>query len=349
MQSLAELSTGELRAIDANFNRAAEGLRVAEDCTRFLLNDPQLTAELKSLRHELATVLAAIPLPQRLMARDAAGDVGAAIATDGEFDRPTRETLLTANLTRAQQALRSLEEFCKRHDPAVAATLEKLRYRAYVVQTALESTRHACQALEHTQLYVLLDGRRDETTFTKTATQLIDGGCHAIQLRDKQLDDRTLLSRAMILRQLTRNAGTLFIVNDRPDLAVLAGADGVHVGQEELTVHQVRSIVGTQPLVGVSTHNIEQARQAVLDGANYIGVGPTFPSATKQFTQFAGLDFVRHVAEEIRLPAFAIGGINTANLPQVIEAGLRRVAVGGAVLNAPDITIAVRTFINELR
>ena len=125
-------------------------------------------------------------------------------------------------------------------------------------------------------------------------------------------------------------------MNDRADVAVLSAADGVHVGQDELSVKDARAIVGPEVLVGVSTHNIEQVRRAVLDGANYLGVGPTFPSTTKSFAAFAGLDFVRAVATEISLPAFAIGGITLENVSQVISAGLRRVAVSGAVVNAAD-------------
>ena len=103
-----------------------------------------------------------------------------------------------------------------------------------------------------------------------------------------------MLDRARLLARTDgRNRETLFIVNDRPDLAALARADGVHVGQEELSVKDARSIVGPEMLVGVSTHSIEQARQAVLDGANYIGVGPTFPSGTKQFEQFPGVELLR--------------------------------------------------------
>ena len=125
---------------------------------------------------------------------------------------------------------------------------------------------------------------------------------------------------------------TLLIINDRPDLAALAQADGVHVGQEELSVKDARSIVGPDVLIGVSAHSIEQARQAVLDGANYLGVGPTFPSGTKQFDHFPGVELLRAVAAEIRLPAFAIGGITRENLGQVKSAGFTRMAVSGAIL-----------------
>jgi thiamine-phosphate pyrophosphorylase len=131
-------------------------------------------------------------------------------------------------------------------------------------------------------------------------------------------------------------------MNDRPDLAVLAGADGVHLGQDDLSVKDARSIVGPDRLVGVSTHCIEQARQAVLDGASYIGVGPTFASKTKAFTEFPGVALLRTVAAEIRLPAFAIGGIAESNVHEVLSAGFRRIAVGSAVADAPDPAAAAR-------
>src|SRR5436309_3943721 len=104
-----------------------------------------------------------------------------------------------------------------------------------------------------------------------------------IQLREKKLDDRTLLERARQVRHWTREAGVLFIVNDRPDLARLVEADGVHLGQDDLPVREARRVLGPDALVGISTHDVAQLRQAVLDGATYVGVGPVFPSATKDF------------------------------------------------------------------
>ena len=161
-------------------------------------------------------------------------------------------------------------------------------------------------------------------------------GVDVLQLRDKSLDARTLLARASLVRQITRGTGTLLIINDRADIAAACGADGVHLGQEDLPLHEARLIVGTGALIGVSTHSIEQARQAVLDGADYIGCGPTFPSATKEFDHFPGLPFLRQVAAETSLPAFAIGGITLENLPQVVDTGMKRVAVASAVWSATD-------------
>jgi thiamine-phosphate pyrophosphorylase len=169
-----------------------------------------------------------------------------------------------------------------------------------------------------------------------------------IQLREKQLDDRELLSRARLTRELTRAGSAIFIMNDRPDLAVLSGADGVHLGQDDVSVKDARRILGPGGLVGVSAHSLEQSRQAVVDGANYLGVGPTFPSGTKSFSEFTGTELLRTMSAEIRLPAFAIGGITAENLPQVLAAGLTRVAVQGAVASGSDPAAAAAALLKAL-
>src|SRR5262249_18089686 len=142
------------------------------------------------------------------------------------------------------------------------------------------------------------------------------------------------------VRGLTRRTGTLFIMNDRPDLALLAQADGVHLGQEDVSVAAARRILGTEALIGVSTHNIEQVCEAVRDGASYIGIGPVFPSATKALAQLPGLDFVREALAETTLPAFVIGGVTLENLPEVVSAGAGRVAVSQAICQADDPRLA---------
>ncbi len=131
-------------------------------------------------------------------------------------------------------------------------------------------------------------------------------------------------------------------MNDRADLAAAADTDGVHVGQEELPVAQTRQIVGPSRLIGVSTHSIEQARDAVTDGADYIGCGPVFAGRTKTFESYAGTDFLKEVAREIEIPAFAIGGIDASNINQVVRAGFHRVAVTGAVRDADDPAAAAK-------
>ncbi len=327
---------GVLRAVDAAANRAAEGLRVVEDYVRFVLDDRHLTEVCKHLRHRLADVLSGVAAADRHTMRDTQGDVGTTIGTSAEGSRPDAWSVCSASFHRTEQALRSLEEYGKVLDPELAARIEALRYETYTLERAACVTRTSVERLATTRLYVLVDGRETAETFSSLVGSLVAAGVQAIQLRDKSLSDRDLLERARLLREQTRETSTLAIVNDRPDVARLSDADGVHVGQEELGVSDVRRVVGPRALVGVSTHSIEQARQAVLDGANYIGVGPTFPSSTKSFDEFPGLDLLRAVAAEIRLPTFAIGGITEQNTAQVLATGIDRIAVGAAVTGDED-------------
>lgn len=328
--------------MDASLNRASEGARVVEDYARFVLNDAHLSRLAKDLRHGLAEAGSVLPTADRLAARDTPGDVGAAISTEAEGHRADAWAVCCASLGRLQEALRSLEEYGKTIDSSAGGRFERLRYQAYTLAAGLGVTHRGNEKLGDARLYVLIEGGESEAAFASHVETLCEAGADILQLRDKRLDDRRLVERAKQLASICRRNGVVSIVNDRSDVAVAAGADGVHVGQEELTVRDVRAVVGTEALVGVSTHSIEQARAAVLAGADYLGVGPTFPTPTKQFDEFPGLDFVREVAEEISLPAFAIGGITAENLDQVTEAGLSRVAVSSAITSAVDPSQAAR-------
>src|SRR5207237_814061 len=164
----------------------------------------------------------------------------------------------------------------------------------------------ARQRLRDARLYVLLSGASCVAALDWTIAEAAAGGAAVIQLREKELSDRELLARARQVRRWTRQVEVLFIVNDRPDIARLVEADGVHLGQDDLPVREARRILGPEALIGVSTHDLAQLRQAVLDGASYIGVGPVFPSTTKSFEVLAGLDFVREALVETTLPAFVI-------------------------------------------
>jgi thiamine-phosphate pyrophosphorylase len=210
-------------------------------------------------------------------------------------------------------------------------------------------THHSLHRFEGARLYVLIDVERSADVFGRKVDALVAAGVDFLQLRDKSADDRTLLERAGRLRDATRGTPTRFIMNDRPDLAVLADADGVHLGQEELSVHQARQLIGPRRLIGYSTHSLDQATQAVLDGADYIGVGPTFRSTTKSFETFPGLDLLAQVARAIRLPAFAIGGIDTDRLDAVLETGIHGVAVASAIWSADDVEQAAKAFLSRLR
>jgi thiamine-phosphate pyrophosphorylase len=325
-----------VRLLDASLNRASEGARVVEDYARFVLDDAHLARLAKELRHGIAAGGGVLPLADRLACRDTPGDVGTAISTASEGQRADAWAVCAASLGRLQEAIRSLEEYVKTIDPALGTRFERLRYDAYTLAAGLGGTQRGRERLGTARLYVLIDSADSPEAFGQRVETLCKAGFDVLQLRDKSLDDRTLMERARLLASICRRHGVTSIVNDRADIAVAAGADGVHVGQEELTVADARSVVGPGRLVGVSTHSIEQARAAVLAGADYLGVGPTFPSTTKSFDDFPGLDFVREAAAEISLPAFAIGGITAANVGEVVAAGLSRVAVSGALTGVAD-------------
>jgi thiamine-phosphate pyrophosphorylase len=335
------------RVLDAGANRAREALRVLEDHARFALDDAYLTAELKRLRHDLTAALCE-HAPHLLEARDTRGDVGTTLSTEAERRRASLGEVLRANAQRLQEALRSLEEFGKVQDVRLGEAVERLRYRSYQLEQALLLGTDARRRLEGARLYVLLTGATCAAALDWTIAEAAAGGAHAIQLREKGLSDRELLKRARQVRRWTQKAGLLFIVNDRPDIARLAGADGVHLGQDDLPVREARRILGPDALIGVSTHSVEQLRQAVLDGASYVGVGPTFPSSTKDFAELSGLEFVRRAAAETSLPAFVIGGVNLETIGSAVAAGARRVAVSAAVAAADEPRVAAAALLAAL-
>jgi thiamine-phosphate pyrophosphorylase len=324
------------RVVDAAANRAREALRVLEDHCRFVVNDALLTGRLKQLRHDLAAALDRLPPGLLLAARDTTHDVGTGISTEQEWQRESLAAVVQANGKRLQEALRSLEEFGKLLHIDFAQAIERLRYESYTLERALVVGQDARDRLAECQLYVLVTEAQCRASLVGTVREACAGGAEVIQLREKTLDDRPLLALARDVRKITRDAGALFVVNDRPDIAVLAEADGVHLGQHDLPVYEARRIVGSAALIGVSTHDMTQLGRAVLEGASYLGVGPTFASRTKEFTQLAGLDFVRQAAAETTLPFFVLGGVTAENVGEVLAAGGRRVAVSAAVCAADD-------------
>jgi thiamine-phosphate pyrophosphorylase len=202
--------------------------------------------------------------------------------------------------------------------------------------------------LEDCGLYLLVTRELCPRGAEDVIQAALSAGTRIVQVREKTLPDGDLLEWARLVREWTARAGALLIINDRPDVAVLAEAEGVHLGQEDLPVREARRIVGPRRLVGVSTHTLEQARTAALDGADYVGVGPVFPSGTKAFDKFPGLELVREVSAEISLPAFAIGGISAENVEVVLAAGARRIAASSAVCAAPDPAEVSRKLLSRL-
>ena len=323
------------RGIDANLNRANEAFRVLEDALRFGIEDASLTRVCKQLRHDLADWAKRFELADLVLFRDASGDVGRSNDIENEYRRSDIHDILRANLARAKQSLRTLEEFSKTFDDQSSMAVEKIRYRVYDLEKAVLVLFESHRRLGTVQLYVLTDSCGDMSRFEDRIGRLTGSGVGAIQLRDKSLEDRELARYGETLVRLTRPDGVLSIINDRVDIASAVNADGVHLGQSDLPVAKARSMLDAHQLIGVSTHNLQQAREAMLAGANYIGVGPTFPSGTKSFDRFTGVPLIRDVLQEVSLPVFAIGGIDLARARSLVEIGCQRIAVSGAILADP--------------
>jgi thiamine-phosphate pyrophosphorylase len=174
---------------------------------------------------------------------------------------------------------------------------------------------------------------------------LLDAGVRVMQLRLKSASGRDLLAAARAIATMCRERGAMLIVDDRTDIAMLAGADGVHLGQEDLPLEAARRLAGSEMIIGISTHSVEQAVAAERGGADYIGFGPMYPGGLRDNVVGKGLDLLREVRAAVRIPIVAIGGITEATMPAVLEAGADACAIITDIVRAPDIAAKVRTIL----
>jgi len=336
------------RILDANANRAREALRVAEDAARFALERADLAEALKRLRHDLRDALGRLD-PERLLgARDTAGDVGTAISTEAERRRESSSDVARAAFKRLTEALRVLEEYGKVVDAAMAAEIEQVRYRAYDLEKRFAEATSPKGKLAAGGVCVLLTEALCRQPYEEVLRGVLAGGAACVQVREKSMPHAALLARARQVAAAAHEAGRLAIVNDRPDLALLAAADGVHVGQDDLAPQEARRIVGPDRIVGVSTHSLEQARAAAEAGANYIGCGPMFQSTTKPQEVIPGPALLGRVVREVGLPIMAIGGITAEHAPEVLAAGAKWLAVSSAVCGADDPEAETRRLVEAM-
>lgn len=167
--------------------------------------------------------------------------------------------------------------------------------------------------------------------------EAIKGGVTCVQLREKSMEYACFLREAESIRSLCHQYNVPFIVNDNPDIAVACGADGVHVGQEDLNVKEVRQQIGNDMILGVSVHNVKEARDAVDNGADYLGLGAVFPTNTKNKASVMSMETLRSICNDVKIPVVAIGGINEKNIEKLSGSGIDGVAMVSAIFSADDI------------
>ncbi len=340
-----------LRILDANANRAREALRVMEEAARFLLDHTDLSTAFKSLRHDLASALATVDGLEAN--RDTCGDVGTEIRTETEAHRTSVADVVIAAGKRLGEALRSIEEYGKTLGPQTLAPdfsekIEKLRYRGYELEQRLDRALATGRRQQWRLCVLLTESLCAPRAWMEVLKTAIGAGADCIQLREKQLDSGLLLERAGNVVEHCHRQGVSVIINDRPDVALASGADGVHVGQSDLPPTAIRKIVGHQLLIGVSTSNLDMARRALADGADYCGVGPMFPSTTKHKSMIVGPEYLQQYVGWGRLPHLAIGGITPDNIATLTAIGGRGVAVSSCVCAAYDPDRVVRKLLAEL-
>lgn len=325
-----------LRILDVNLNRTREALRTIEDYARFVCDDAAAAASVKTCRHVVQEIVATLGVEALLAARDIGGDVGRDLKTEGELNRATSEDVARAAFGRLTEATRSLAEFSKLLDAAVASKLEALRYRAYELEQCVILRTEGRSRFRKVRLYVLLTEAYCRKSWVEVAEAVLKGRAGCIQLREKTLPDGELLRRARRLRELTARYDALLAVNDRPDIARLSQADIVHVGQDDLSVNDARRIAGPRVLVGKSTHTPSQFEAALAETPDYVAIGPMFASQTKEQPYLAGPEMVRAMRPRTEVPLVAIGGITASNAAVVRAGGADVVAVCQAVVGATD-------------
>jgi thiamine-phosphate pyrophosphorylase len=204
--------------------------------------------------------------------------------------------------------------------------------------------------LQESRLYVIIDKEalKRVRPLINAAGNIMEAGADVIQYRDKISDKETVLENALLLRKILKNSKTLFIVNDYLDIAKITDSDGIHLGQDDLPIELARRILGKDKIIGISCHNLKEAVSAQNKGADYISMGPVFATLTKPNLKPLGLGLINEAAKIIRIPFFAIGGINKSNISEVLTFGAKRVAVCRAVCQAKDISSLTTRFINFL-
>lgn len=327
------------RLIDANVNRVSEGIRVLEDTVRFIYDREDFSKVLREKRHYLRKLFISFD-EKFLEARDTPNDVGIKITQNSSLDKKSStKNLVTGNFKRIQEGLRSIEESLKviNHFD-LSKEIENFRYSFYTLEKQILNLIKNPIPLG---IYgITAENFSAGKTNFQVVEEMIKAGIKIIQYREKNKSLKEKLIEAKALAKLCKKNNVLFIVNDHIDIALMVDADGVHVGQDDMPVEDIRKILGPKKIIGLSTHSIEDAKNAMLQDIDYIGVGPIFPTTTKN-RESVGLEYLEYVEKNIDLPYIAIGGIKEHNLHEISKRGASRIALVSEIVGAENIVVKV--------
>jgi thiamine-phosphate pyrophosphorylase len=321
-------------AVDANINRALEGLRVCEDIMRFCMRRTDFSTRCKEMRHRLADAARCFSPSRLLYGRDVEADAQKFVDLQGELSRNSLADMFSANLHRATEAVRSLEEFGKLAG-AGGNAFQVIRFELYALEKdALPALlRRNVTARFSRSLYAIIESAFVPAgAYTDTAVKMIRGGAAVIQLGMNVTSKKVFLKTAREITARCRQSNVLCIINDHVDIAVLSGADGVYLGLNDLNVRDVRSIVPPEMIIGQMILTSEEAGRAEKDGADYFTVGPVYKTVYHTNTgsmelRGSGISIITRTRGMTDLPIVAIGGMIPETAGDTVNAGADSLAV----------------------
>ncbi|MFH0938548.1 MAG: thiamine phosphate synthase [Planctomycetota bacterium] len=348
-------SVNTLRLIDANANRAREGIRTAEDYIRFACGNNRWSTALKTIRGAInnllkphfsdeALIKSRHVIQDPLRPNKTADDV----AQNG--DHESAKKVAHRGLKRAQEAARVMEEYLRASYPATAREFANFRYKLYEAEQWLISAGDNASIVNDSAVYVLLTEALCQHGLLATAKAVLKSGVRLLQLREKGRADQDFLRQARDLQSLCLDFGAILICNDRCDVAIAADVAGVHLGQEDLAPAEARFLTGEKLLIGRSTHSIQQVKFAIeSEQADYIAIGAMYETTTKSSLILAGVALAEQVsAQQLPIPVFAIGGITVESVAELKTAGVRHIAVSSAIIADHDPYIASCRFVEAM-
>ena len=318
--------------IDANLDRAREGLRVLEDWARFGLGLENHVIKIKNFRQ----ILGKNHLEVYKQSRNHIEDQCKGLTHVEQSKRKSPEKIISSNAARVQEALRVIEEFSRLNNKELSKIASEIRYEIYTLEIELlnfNTRKKLEKIIRENDLYAITDQKLDGI---EKIEDILIGGVKILQYRFKTGTDKDHLDKAIRLKKLCKKYNSLFIVNDRVDIALASNADGIHLGQDDLDLKTARKLLGNSKIIGISANNKIDISNSIKNGCDYIGIGPVFKTPTKKDKEPLGLEKIKTLTKDIEIPWFAIGGINKNNISYLRNNGISKVALVSELMNSED-------------
>ncbi|MBO8234283.1 thiamine phosphate synthase [Prochlorococcus marinus XMU1419] len=316
--------------IDANLDRAREGLRVLEDWARFGLGKEKYVKKIKNFRQ----ILGKNHLEVYKQSRNHINDKCKGLTHKEQFNRNTSDQIISSNSGRVQEALRVIEEFSRLHNHELSKIASEIRYEIYTIEIDLlnlSSCKNSEKILKENDLYVITD---QKANLLEIIEEILIAGVRIIQHRFKTGSDKDNLQEAIKIKKLCKKYNALFIINDRLDIALASNADGIHLGKDDLDLKTARKLLGYSKIIGISANNKIDISNALKKGCDYIGIGPVFETTTKKNKKPIGIEKIKTLTKDLNIPWFAIGGINSNNISYLKRHGFKKVALVSQLMNS---------------